>query len=205
VAAVKEGSDPRIQLELALLKSTQPQADLSLQALMFRIEQLERRLGDAGEAVPSEPPAASRGAPPRRGGGPSAAAAEAVAQPDREAEASPAPELEHVQQVWPAVADAVRERNGMLGALLAQARPIALEGDLLKVAFGEDATFAKKKAEANRALVVEALRGLTGHGLTLVYELNAGATDGPALLSEEELLERLRSEFGATEVPDEED
>jgi hypothetical protein len=172
---------------------------------MFRIEQLERGLGDAGEAVPSEPPAAPRGAPPPRGGGATAAAAEAVAQPDREAEGSPAPELEHVQQVWPAVADAVRERNGMLGALLAQARPIALEGDLLKVAFGEDATFAKKKAEANRELVVEALRGLTGHGLTLVYELNAGATDGPALLSEEELLERLRSEFGATEVPDEED
>src|SRR5215211_7257377 len=43
VAAVKEGSDPRIQLELALLKATQPQADLSLQALMYRIEQLERR------------------------------------------------------------------------------------------------------------------------------------------------------------------
>ena len=36
IAAVKDGSDPRIQLELALLKATQPQADLSLQALMFR-------------------------------------------------------------------------------------------------------------------------------------------------------------------------
>src|SRR5215208_3238915 len=52
VAAVKEGSDPRIQLELALLKSTQPQADLSLQALMYRIEQIERRLGEAAEAPP---------------------------------------------------------------------------------------------------------------------------------------------------------
>src|SRR5436190_1205001 len=45
IAAVKEGADPRIQLELALLKSTRPQADLSLQALMHRIEQLEARLG----------------------------------------------------------------------------------------------------------------------------------------------------------------
>ena len=47
IAAVKDGSEPRIQLELALLKATQPQADLSLQALMFRIEQLEARLGGA--------------------------------------------------------------------------------------------------------------------------------------------------------------
>ncbi|MFL5865815.1 MAG: DNA polymerase III subunit gamma/tau [Thermoleophilaceae bacterium] len=207
VAAVKEGSDPRIQLELALLKSTQPQADLSLQALMFRIEQLERRLGDAGEtAAPAEQPAPPRSSPPPRGGGgPSAAAAaQAVAAPEEDAEPAPAPDLEHVQQVWPAVADAVRERNGMLGALLAQARPIALEGEVLKVAFGEDATFAKKKAEANRELVVEALRGLTGRGLSVAYELSADAGDGPALLSEDELLERLRSEFGATEVLDEE-
>ena len=42
LAAVKDGSDPRIQLELALLKAVQPQVDLSLQALLFRIEQLER-------------------------------------------------------------------------------------------------------------------------------------------------------------------
>src|ERR671915_483173 len=57
VAAVRDGSDPRIQLELALLKATQPQADLSLQALMFRIEQLERRL--AGEAATPDAPEAA--------------------------------------------------------------------------------------------------------------------------------------------------
>jgi DNA polymerase-3 subunit gamma/tau len=206
IAAVKEGSDPRIQLELALLKSTQPQADLSLQALMYRIEQLERRLGAAAEAP--EPSAAPRSTPPARGGGggPTAAAAQAVAEdPEPQPEASPAPELEHVQQIWPAVADAVRERNGMLGALLGQARPIALDGDLLKVAFAEDATFGKKKAEANRELVVEALKGITGRGLSVAYELSAAAAHGPALLSEDELLERLRSEFGATEVLDEEE
>ena len=33
---------------MALLKATQPQADLSLQALMFRIEQLETRLRRGG-------------------------------------------------------------------------------------------------------------------------------------------------------------
>ncbi|HEV2074873.1 MAG TPA: DNA polymerase III subunit gamma/tau, partial [Thermoleophilaceae bacterium] len=44
LSAVHDGSDPRIRLELALLKAVQPQADMSLQALMFRIEQLEHRL-----------------------------------------------------------------------------------------------------------------------------------------------------------------
>src|SRR5215218_3858487 len=203
IAAVKDGSDPRIQLELALLKSTQPQADLSLQALMYRMEQLERRLGAAGDGSSAEAPAPPRSTPPSRGGGggPSAAA-QVVAEPDPVPEAAPTLHLENVQQVWPAVADAVRERNGRRGALLAQARPTELEGDRLMVASGDDAPFAKKKAEANRELVAEALRGLTGRGLTVAYELTPAAGQGPALLSEEELLERLRSEFGATEVPD---
>src|SRR5688572_12474568 len=58
-SAVKDGSEPRIQLELALLKAVQPQADLSIQALLFRIEQLERRLDAGGGAAEggARPPA----------------------------------------------------------------------------------------------------------------------------------------------------
>ena len=59
IAAVKDGSEPRIQLEMALLKATQPQADLSLQALMFRIEQLEARLGGGAPEQAAAAPAAA--------------------------------------------------------------------------------------------------------------------------------------------------
>src|SRR5829696_7638775 len=86
IAAVKDGSEPRIQLEMALLKATQPQADLSLQALMFRIEQLEARLGggapEQAAAAPTPPAAPARSAP----GGPVAAVAI-----DPEEEADPVP------------------------------------------------------------------------------------------------------------------
>jgi hypothetical protein len=106
--------------------------------------------------------------------------------------------------------EAVRTENGMVGALLAEARPIELEGERLTIAFADGATFYKKKAEANRGLLVTALRGLTGHSLELIYELRDG--EGPeeapqdlSGLSEEELLERLREDFGATEVLDHEE
>src|SRR3954447_17321217 len=66
IAAVKDGSEPRIQLEMALLKASQPSSDLSLQALMFRIEQLERRI-QGGAAAPEAPAAA---APPEAGAAP---------------------------------------------------------------------------------------------------------------------------------------
>jgi DNA polymerase-3 subunit gamma/tau len=214
IGAIKEGSDPRIQLELALLKATQPQADVSLQALMFRIEQLEQRLGGARpepasaspNASPADAPEAPRAAAqasPRAAAGPAAAVAEAVPEPAHTAAA--VLELDRIQTLWPAVADAVCEQNAMVGALVGQARPLAIEGHRLTVAFPEDAAFSKKKAEANRELVTDALRGLTGQELGVVYELAPTPEDVPAPLSEEALIERLVAEFGAEEVFDDED
>ena len=94
----------------------------------------------------------------------------------------------------------------MVGAALGAARPMALESERVTVAFPPDAAFVKKKAEANRELVQRALRGLTGHALAVTYELREDALPaGPALLGEEELIERLRAEFAAEEVFDEEE
>jgi hypothetical protein len=122
-------------------------------------------------------------------------------EPERAPQAVGALELDQLQAIWPAVAEAVTEENGMLGAALAAARPLALDGDRLVVAFPADAAFVKKKAEANRELVQRTLRGLSGQAFNVAYELREpGDTDAPALLGEDELIERLRAEFAAEEV-----
>jgi len=239
LAAVKEGSEPRLQLEVALLKATQPQADQSVQALMFRIDQLEARLsdtsaapaartappqaapvarapGDGGSAgvpeVPApDPPGAREPARVSAGGGPAVAVAtahpEAVPEPVAVAppvpQAAPGVDLEGIKGLWPAVAEAVREQNGMLGALIAGSVPCDLEGDRLTVAFPEEAAFLKKKAEANRELVLGALRSLTGRGFVVVFELRKPHEEAaPKTLAEEDLIEGLIREFGAEEVFD---
>jgi DNA polymerase-3 subunit gamma/tau len=216
IAAVKDGSEPRIQLEMAVLKATQPQADLSLQALMFRIEQLEARLGDGAAPAPQHEAGSTREggveaaapppAPPRSAAGGTVAAV--ATEPEAQSEPVPvgAVELEQLQAIWPAVAEAVTEENAMIGAALGAARPMAIEAERVTVAFPPDAAFVKKKAEANRELVQRALRGLTGHALAVAYELREDALPaGPELLGEEELIERLRAEFAAEEVFDEEE
>jgi hypothetical protein len=115
-------------------------------------------------------------------------------------------ELDQVLALWPAVGEAVAEENGMLGAALAAARPVALDGERLTVAFPADAAFVKKKAEANRELVQQAVRGLTGSALAVVYELRDGGPNAEtATLDEAELIERLRSEFAAEEVFEDEE
>jgi DNA polymerase-3 subunit gamma/tau len=243
LSAVKDGSDPRIQLELALLKAVQPQSDLSIQALLFRIEQLEARLAAGGEARTPGGEAAARGAAPaapapraqqpasaapaahaqqpasapppmvaKSVAGSAPATAAVAAEPEEEAEpvaeAAPAPaqdlDLERVRALWPAVVDEVCKGNQMVGAFLQEARPAALADGRLTVCFAPGAGFSKKKVETNTQLVRGAVRTLTGATLDVRYELSdVPADDEPsAVLSEEELLERLKQEFGAKEVFD---
>jgi DNA polymerase III subunit gamma/tau len=51
VANMREGDDPRLSLEVALLKVATPSLDTSREALLRRIEQLEGRLPDRGGTV----------------------------------------------------------------------------------------------------------------------------------------------------------
>jgi DNA polymerase-3 subunit gamma/tau len=217
VSAVKDGSDPRIRLELALLKATQAPTDLSLQALMFRLEQLERRIssGDGADGPPEAAPVPERGpgakAPdpdpgPEADAGPEAGAsavatiaADAPEEPEQDDAEAPELSLERLQTLWPAVVDAVRKENAMVGALFGEARAAAIEAGRLVVDFPADREFLKKKAEASGELLSRALRGLTGDAPVVEYRLN-GESSGPAALSEEELLARLKEEFGATEL-----
>ncbi|MGI8846343.1 MAG: DNA polymerase III subunit gamma/tau [Thermoleophilaceae bacterium] len=227
LSAVKEGSEPRLQLEVALLKATQPQADQTVAALMQRIDKLESALanGQGAAAVaptPSPQPAPEVGPAPATHEAPleravrtatvtavAAAAVEAVGVSESEVEVAIAPEvvpaldIAGIRSMWPAVAEAVREQNAMVAALVAEAVPSALDDDRLTVSFPADAGFHKKKAEANRELVLGALRSLTGTALAVAFELSE-TTDQPATLTlgEEELLERLKADFGAEEVFD---
>src|SRR3954453_16643599 len=90
IAAVKDGSEPRIQLEMALLKASQPSSDLSLQALMFRIEQLERRIQGGGAAAPASDDAPAAPQPQARAASAPAASAPNAASAPRAASAQPA-------------------------------------------------------------------------------------------------------------------
>jgi hypothetical protein len=136
---------------------------------------------EAPARAPEEPPAASPAAPAAR-------------------------DLDAVTELWPAVVDLVRGENALLGALIAEARPVAAQGEELVLAFAATAQFLKKKAEdpANRMAVGEALRAVTGTRWRLSYELREHAAGGEAgessEQSEEDWVRRLMDEFDAEEI-----
>jgi DNA polymerase-3 subunit gamma/tau len=108
--------------------------------------------------------------------------------------------------LWPAVVELVRGEHALLGALIAEARPVAVDGEDLTVAFAPTAQFLKKKAEdpANRAAVSEGLAAVAGGRWRLSYELRdepaAGDPTQPPERSEEEWVARFMREFDAEEV-----
>jgi hypothetical protein len=119
------------------------------------------------------------------------------------------PELQTVAACWPAVIDIVRQDNEMLAALLADARPVSLDGHDVTIAFPSDMAFLKKKAEQDeyRRATAEALRSVVGASLALRYELSdeQPATVVDVGFSHDELVRRLVEEFDAQVLDDDQE
>jgi DNA polymerase-3 subunit gamma/tau len=212
--ATTNGAQARIQLELVLIKAAAPERDPTTGALLARIERLESARGPA--PVPAKPAANAAPPPPAPPPPRVAAATGQGAQPARQLEPEPEPEperelapvaeisLETAAGLWPAVVETVKQGNAMLAALLADARAVALDEHELTLAFPTGAAFLKRKAEQedHRRVASEAWRTVSGHPLTLRYELRDGdATPaGPTALSGEELVRRFIEEFDAEEI-----
>jgi DNA polymerase-3 subunit gamma/tau len=186
VEDVRQGGDPRLPLELALVKVTRPGADLSRESLSYRIEQLESRARSAPEPLGREQEGSGVSAPP------------------------PAPprdlDLEQIQNAWQqAVLPAVGERSIPTSSVLAEAKPAALEGDRLVVEFPPAASFHRNLAEEpkNADLLANALYEVTGRRLKVDFVLGEGSDEEPeeeAPATEEEIISLMKSTFDAREV-----
>jgi DNA polymerase III subunit gamma/tau len=160
--------------------------------------------GDAvGGTTPEEALATGRG-----GGSPAAAGPAGQDAPVPDSGDQDALSLEEIQRVWPAVLQKLEETAPALAGALEGARPISYGEAGLEVGFPPDLTFLKKNADSpeKRDTVAAAFAAVTGLGLRPTYVLLDGEAppDTPAPGSEEidedELLERLKSEFDAEEV-----
>jgi DNA polymerase-3 subunit gamma/tau len=185
---MRQGGDPRLPLELALVKVTRPASDLSREALAFRLDRLE-----AGMRTPADPP--------RR--------TSAKAEPEPTLDAVPEPlrvELEQLQEAWRrTILPAVEQRSIPIGKTLAEAHPAALAGDTLTLEFPQTASFHLKLAEdpKNAAMLREALYEVTGRKLAVDFALGEPGhahEDDDAPASEEDVVELMKSTFDAREL-----
>jgi DNA polymerase-3 subunit gamma/tau len=192
VEDMRQGGDPRLPLELALVKVTRPGSDLSRESLAYRIEQLEQQkhavVAPTHTIDLPEPPAST---PP---------------QPRSE---RPSLELEQLREAWQrTIVPAVEERSVPAGSVLREAHPADLSADTLTVEFPASATFHRTIAEEpkNATLLEDALYEVTGRKLGVAFaegearEESAAEDEGPA--GEEHILELVKETFDAEERDD---
>jgi DNA polymerase-3 subunit gamma/tau len=195
VEDMRQGADPRLPLELALVKVTRPAADLSRESTAFRLEQLEDRSHSGQAPVPGTGPRPEE-----------PVAAEHAPEPPRE---PPSVDLEQLQEAWQrAVLPAVEQRSIPTAAVLQEARPAGLAEDTLTLEFPRNAVFHLQQAEEpkNATLLAEALYEVTGRRLALAFALGANGGDDEIdeePPGEEDLVSLIKETFDAREVEDE--
>jgi DNA polymerase-3 subunit gamma/tau len=197
---MRQGGDPRLPLELALVKVTRPASDLSRESIAFRLERLEQ-----GAPVPAS-------APPPPPSNTVLQGEEASSEPEPAVEAvpvavgAPSLELSQLQEAWARqVLPAVEERGGIpTASLLREAHPAELSDDTLTLEFPPSAQFHLDMARdpKNVGLLADALYDVTGRRLELVFELGEAretpaADEEPA--GEERIFELLKETLDARE------
>jgi DNA polymerase III subunit gamma/tau len=190
---MRQGGDPRLPLELALVKVTRPAADLERESVSYRLEQLESRGASAHVPVSDTGTRPAETRPPE----PAAVAPE-----------PPSLELEQLQDAWQrAILPAVEQKSIPTASMLREAHPADLAGDTLTVEFPRSASFHRQLAEEpkNATLLADALYEVTGRKLSLAFAVGQNGGDaGPdpeeAPASEEEILELMKETFDAREV-----
>jgi DNA polymerase-3 subunit gamma/tau len=201
VEDTRQGADPRLPLELALVKVTRPHADLSRESLAHRVELLEARPASATAAAL---------APTRSSPMPMPPPVERT-EPDVPPPADSSPEalhveLEQVTEAWDrSILDAVRERSIPVASLLTEAKPTHLGDDTLTLEFPAGADFHRRQVAEpqNIGLLRDALYEVTGMKLAVVLETGEGSLDeepDELPMGEDKLFEALKEKFDAEEV-----
>ncbi|MBA3375310.1 MAG: DNA polymerase III subunit gamma/tau [Actinobacteria bacterium] len=190
VEDMRQGADPRLPLELAIVKVTRPQADLSRESLAHRVELLENRADFAKPTAEREPVPAPTTTRPL--------ADEPVSEPTELG-------LEQVAEAWQrSIVESVRERSIPVASLLAEATPTELAGDTLTLEFPAGNDFHRQQIgePQNIGLLRDALYEVTGRRLAVVLEAGDSEVtpEDEEPKSEEDWISSLKETFDAREV-----
>jgi DNA polymerase-3 subunit gamma/tau len=225
---LREGREERLMTELALIKLTRPETAADNEALLSRVERIERRLGKpdqvpaVGSSRPARPEESSRVEPEP--------AADAIERADVPAEPEPAPpasealtadppppgpgldiSLDQLQKVWPGLFGSLRDVLGARRwAFFREAVPAAVDGDVIVLEVAHDFHLQSlREDDAVAAIVATRAGDLLGTPVRVRFGLRDGAGGTEETIDIDQLEERpqatdpttlLAAELGAEVV-----
>ena len=147
---IRRGGDPKLELELAFLKLARDYTEPDIEALLSRLETLEKAIENGGVTNPPRPAAPQNAAEDAREVPRSVAREEPVRE---EPPADPAPVPEEnagarrgggvdLASEWPGIMDELkRRRQALTAAVYGEARVESLDGNVLRLVFPEEQSF----------------------------------------------------------------
>jgi DNA polymerase-3 subunit gamma/tau len=221
---IRDGSDARLPLEVALITAARPAASAAPGALLARVERLEHALSGGAPAPapapastpppppspppplpPPLPPAAEGEAsspPPTPPAQPAEARADPAPPPPAAAVASPAPpppaELNAVAAGW---GDALGQLSGPARGVLSASRPTAVEGSSVVVEVSAPLLSSSQRygEQLSEAIATALALRLEPRFVAVAAQATPTPTDSDGTISEVELLDQLRRRLDATE------
>jgi DNA polymerase-3 subunit gamma/tau len=171
---MRRATQPRIPLEMALIRLTETRRLQGLGDILDRLVGLEARLSSRPAAQPPAPPELPlfAGAPP-----PETSRRDPVRPPEGAARADSAPDT---AAAWAGVAGRLRGRK-RLASVLTEAKPLSLEGDTLTIEVPNGNAFVRDTLEdpEARRLIADAAAQAFGRRVRIEYRF-AAATSPPA-------------------------
>ena len=221
--SIRQGSDPRLELELVLIKMTAlgaggaAGAERTAPPAVTVAPAATAPVAAAPSGVTAEPAEAPRPSPqPRADGQAPGRQPETAREPAPVGEPAPTsaavrPDVDHLRRAWPVILEAVKTRKPALCAVLSEGRPESLEDDELVIKFPAGHSFAANQVarDDNPRVISEALLEVSGAHLRVTTKLapepaaGAAAPDEDArILSKDELIRVLKQEFDARVIDD---
>ena len=223
--AIRQGSDPRLELELTLIKMTAlgpggaarpesaaaPSTEPVTTATVGRADGAPRTASaPSSSTAPASSPTSSSSTAP-------ASSATGVEPPMPEPQIAPPtqstvqPDIDHLKRAWPLILEAVKKRQAGLSAVLGEGRPESLESDELVIKFPIGYSFQANQVARgdNPRVIAEALREVTGRELRVTTRMaveaapqRADEEEDARILSKDELIRALKQEFDAQVIDD---
>jgi DNA polymerase-3 subunit gamma/tau len=193
---------PRLLLEIALIRLCRPEMDPTLEGLRARVQAIEQRLGgsptppDAKPAAPTKTADSSHRRPvQRRPTGQEDIKAEVTAAPpatvatvDPEPVALPAMAIEEVRRQWGRILEEVKRTKMFCHALLIEGVPLRLEGATLVIGLRTGYNFHVENLHRheNRTVVESAAERILHRPIRLQCTIDDGApaAAGPAVTAD---------------------
>lgn len=228
---LREGREERLMTELAVIKLTRPETSTDPQALIARMDRMERRMGKVGETVSAHPASAPPSTTPQPASDTSSetendaetdlvkAAAPLISDEDQEPEEVPKIDItfEQLQKIWPGLFGGLRDLLGARRwAFFREAVPGGVEGNKIILEVAHDFHLSSlEQDDAVAPIVAAKASDLLGGQVQVEFRLKADSHDAEddddevdmSQLEERPVVETdpatlLESELGARVVED---